>query len=294
MSAGPAKTSRYRRLRGKSVSDVRRATVHFFNDQVDGSPSTLRSALTPPVWRRQSKILELGDTTIAPEANNHYPLPPIPKTRSQWDSVRPRAAVMPSGPAFAEPVTPTPLRARHSTQALTSVYSPPPYSTENLEDTCSEADQHRTRETAEKNELSEDPGLEGHPALLPDRLDADTDKILAEQKRLDISKLHNQLIATESRVSVASSSTLRTPSKSPVFERFGFFHRAKSQVFISPTSSTTTFVDFASRGQSTDPSSSPITPWQSKMQMTPPTSPLSPPYKPDNVSGNQHYSQEAL
>lgn len=302
MSAGPQKTSRYRKLRGKSVSDSRRATVHVFNEQTDDSPSSLRSAFTSPGWRRQSKTLGHSDTTVTPEIDLSYPVPPIPKPPSQKEhavTTRPRAAVIPSGPVFGEPVTPTPLRTRHSTQALTSVTRPPPHNTANTADVTSEVGQHRTRETAKKDGRSGDVGPEGHPAgdgnpaLLADRLEAETDKLLAEQKRLDIARLHQELIATESRVSVASSSTLRTPSKSPVFEKFGFLHRGRrSQVTISPTSSTTTFVDFASRGQSMEPSSSPITPWESKMHMTPPTSPLSPPYGLNKVSAKQHDSQE--
>lgn len=267
--------------------------MHFLDDQADGSPSALRSALTLPGSRRQSKIFGHGDNTVFPETVPNYPLPPIPNTLSQWNSVRPRAAVMTSGPVFGEPVTPTPLRARHSIQALTSVYQPPPYSTESASDTRSEAGQHPDREPAEKNGLSEDPGLERHPALLADQLDAKTDKLLAEQKRLEFARLHHQLMTTESNVSAVSSSTLRTPGKSPVLERFNFFHRGRSQVTISPTSSTTTFADFASRGQSMEPSSSPITPWESKMQMTPPTSPLSPPYGLDKVSVGHCDSQKA-
>lgn len=289
MAASPTKTSRYRKLRGKSVCEPRRATVHLFNEQPDSSLFTLRSALTSQVWKRQSKVQEVDDKALVSEVDPHYPLPPIPKPpiqKQHSSATRPRAAVLPSGPAFGEPVTPTPLRTRHSTQALTSVHHSPPEIREKLVARSSEDSKPKKEESIEKQEKLDSAGHGGHvghlvvadhPALLADRLEAETDKLLAEQKRLEIARLHKQLIATESRVSVSSSSTLRTPSKSPVFERFGFLNRGRrSQATISPTSSTTTFVDLASRSHSTEASMSPITPWESKLQMTPPTSPLSP------------------
>lgn len=292
MSTGTEKTSRYRRLRGKSVSDIRRATVHFFSDQQNESPSVLQPSSSPPSWRRRPKTQAAMERTDTTQSDPQYPVPPIPSPLSQKEhtsTTRPKAAVMPLAPVFGRAVTQKHLRSRHSTQALTSLFSLPK-STPERDDDPSKDEQAHEREKREQEDRSELDGPRGHPveqedpARLAEELKVEADR-LAEQKRLAIERLHQQLVPTESKVSVASSSVLRTPSKSPVFEKFGFFHRTRTSqtTTISPTSSTTTFVDFNSRGQSLEPTSSPLTPWESKMQMTPPTSPM-PPHALDKVS----------
>lgn len=111
---------------------------------------------------------------------------------------------------------------------------------------------------------------------LADRLESETDRILAEQKKLDLARLHQQLVATQSTVSLSPSSL---KAKSPVLEKFNFFNRARNSkaATLSPTSSTTASVDI-SRTHSLDPSLPPRAFLEHGGQgqlITPPLSPMS-------------------
>ncbi|KAL1862531.1 hypothetical protein Daus18300_008490 [Diaporthe australafricana] len=113
-------------------------------------------------------------------------------------------------------------------------------------------------------------------AVLADRLEDETDRILAEQKKLDLARLHQQLVATQSTMSL---SPYAFKPKSPVLEKLNFFNRARNSkaATLSPTSSTTASVDI-SRTHSLDPSSPPRAFLEQTGQgqlMTPPLSPVS-------------------
>ncbi|POS81296.1 hypothetical protein DHEL01_v200309 [Diaporthe helianthi] len=107
-------------------------------------------------------------------------------------------------------------------------------------------------------------------------LECETDRILAEQKKLDLARLHQQLVATQSTVSLSPSSL---KPKSPVLEKFNFFNRARNSkaATLSPTSSTNASVDI-SRTHSLDPSLPPrafVEHGGHGQLITPPLSPMS-------------------
>lgn len=289
--------SRYRKLRGKSVSETHKAVEHALGEQMDDSSlvpsqSTLGSS---GGWRECSNAQGNVNTVHVSGIDPHYPVPPVPlPPSSQKDhaiTTRPRAAVMPPGPLFGQPISPTPLRIRQSSQALTPQPQSAPDTTASTDVTVSDHDHHQRKDSGQQSTESVHDEPEDHPMgekealLLADRLEAETDRMLAEQKELDLKRLHHSMIGAGSRASLASSSATRTPGKSPALERFGFFYRGRrSHATLSPASSTTASVDF-SRAQSVEPLLTPRTYLESSMQlMTPPTSPMSPQHKHDNVS----------
>lgn len=296
MPDGSQKGFRHRKLRGKSVSDSRKAVEHALGEQMsDSSLASLRATFgSPGGWRDRSHTQGNVSTAHVSGIDPHYPLPPIPlppsSQKEHADTTRPRAAVMPSAPLFGQPASPTPLRTWQSSQSLAPLPKSAPDTKAITHTKGPDQDQHEGEDSGQQITESihepEDHHMgEKEALILAYRLEAETDRMLAEQKELDLKRLHQSMITTDSRVSLASSSATRTPGKSPVFERFAFFYRGRrSHATLSPASSTTASVDF-SRAQSMEPLLTPRSFLESSMQlMTPPTSPMSPQHKHDNVS----------
>lgn len=298
MSGGTPTASRYRMLRGKSVSEARKPDIQVI-DGLDGgsSPSPVRtSTLGSPAWRKRSKThVNLETETISDI--QHFPLPVIPAPsgplREHVDTVRPKAAVMPSPLSFVSPTSSTPISKRPSNRALSSQFVFSPNITPVELDASDDGGRHKTRTQREgdhmprfdenKHERVED----DDPELLVQRLEAETDRILAEQKKLDLARLHQHLITTSSSNTVTSPPSARTPTRNHVLERLGFLSRTrKSQVLFTPASSTTASIDFA-RAQAMEPLLSPMgVVDQSPRFATPPLTPLSP-MNNDRVSRDQ-------
>lgn len=290
MSTETPKVSRYRLLRGKSVSEARKNGNRVTDEPDDGnSPSSpvRTSTLGSPAWRKRSKTLMNFEAEDTAGSSHHIPVPPIPTPpaylKEHVDSARPRAAVMPSPFTFGDPSSPTPLGKHRLTHALSSQYELSSI-TMPFEADASEDDGRNGSRV--KEEVSPVTGSENNkhqivedddPIILAKRLEAETDRILAEQKKLDLARLHQQLITTRPATSVTTPPSLRTPTKSLVLERLGFFSRTrKSHVMLSPAPSTTASIDFA-RAQSMEPLLTPRTVMdRSPHLVTPPLTPLSP------------------
>lgn len=309
MSAGSQKVSRYRVLRGKSVSEARRTvdqTIHEQQDDGVNSAPLRSSTLGSPGWRKRSRTqVNLETENSTNNLSHHFPLPSIPtppiSQKEHTNTTRPRAAIIPTPPIFGEQPSPTPLGKRRSNQALTSSLISAPIvtavKTNNTSQDGTTTPVKRLEENSKKSgfeEIEHQKVEEEDPILLAQRLEAETDRILAEQKKLDLARLHQQLISTRSSTALGHSSNTRVHGRSPVFERFGFFSRArKSHVTLSPPSSTTTSVDF-SRAQSMEPLLSPRTFMDQAFHfVTPPLTPMSPSNIQDRVSnGPDYFSQE--
>lgn len=300
MSARTQTVSRYRMLRGKSVSEARKTANQAIDEPDDGSstsPPARTSTFGSPTWRKRSKTQVNLDSENILSDIHHFLVPPIPTPpallKEHIDTARPRAAVMPSPLSFTDPSSPTPLSKRQSNQALSSQFASSPKITPIEADAPDDDGKNEIKVQGDGSRMS---GFEENkhqrvededPVLLAQRLEAETDRILAEQKKLDLARLHQQLIATSPPTKVARPSSIRTPTKNHVFERLGFLSRSrKSHVMLSPVSSTTASIDFA-RAQSMEPLLTPRSILdQSPHLATPPLTPLSP-LNNDRVSHGQ-------
>lgn len=281
--------SRYRMLRGKSVSEACKTDNQSMNGLEDGSnPSSpaRTSTFGSPVWRHRSKTqgnFENGNTFSDIE---HFPVPPIPAPPAQMkehgDTTRPRAAVMPLPLSLGDPSSPTPLGKQRSDQALPFQFALSPRIAPVELDASDDGGHNEIKPRADE---SQSPGFKeiehqrvehDDPELLAQRLEAETDRILAEQKKLDLARFHQHLRATSSPKTVPYPSSIRTPTRNPVLERLGFLSRTrKSQVLLSPASSATASIDFT-RAPAMEPLLSPQTVTdQSPHLATPPLTPLS-------------------
>lgn len=282
--------SRYRMLRGKSVSEACKTDNQSINGLDDGSSPSFparTSTFGPPIWRKRSKTqgnFENGNTV---SDIKRFAVPPIPAPPAQLkehrNTTRPRAAVMPLPLGFGDPSSPTPLGKRQSDQALPFQFASSSRIAPVELDASDDGGHNEAKPPKDKSrspwfkEIEHQRVEHDDPELLAQRLEAETDRILAEQKKLDLARLHQQLIATSSPKTVAYPSSIRTPTRNPVLERLGFLSRTrKSQVLLSPASSATASIDFA-RAQVTEPLLSPRTVTdQSPHLATPPLTPLSP------------------
>lgn len=294
MSAETQRVSRYRALRGKSVSESRKAIDDALSDiredqlKEDQPKETLkesgsllrRSAFGSRVLKRRSKTMSQIDISAdIQEITAHFPLPPVPQMTfsPKENTSRPNTAVKPVSTIF-EGTAPLESLGKADKPEPTRAPPPPPFifpvatavTTDTAVDGSIDAEWERqSLEEQQKLQMDEEEAVR-----LADRLEAETDRILAEQKKLDLARLHQQLLANHATV-------LTTPmkQKSPVLEKLNFFHRGRSSkaVTLSPPSSTTTSLDF-SRAQSLDPMLSPRAFFETGgpcLLMTPPHSPKS-------------------
>lgn len=195
---------------------------------------------------------------------------------------------MPPAPTYGPPAPPiTPVRppSSRATSSPLSSSTAVDGTTETASD--SEKDQGKTSEERERLEGPEEAEgrLHGnqHPYLSQESAVV-TDRVSPEEQSQTLASLHQSLIATQSTTSCSSSITASTPAKTPVLEKLSFFYRGRrSQVTISPTSSTTTSMDL--RHQSMASFRSPRSLFDANSQLlTPPSSPNSPDHNSDGVS----------
>lgn len=298
MSPGTQTVSRYRMLRGKSVSEARKTDNRVIDRQDgDNPPLPVRTSMhgSPP-WRKRSKTHVNMETEHVVSDSKHFPVPAIPtppdSLKEHTDTAQSRAVVVPFPLNFGDPSSPTPLGKRKSSKSLSSPFASLP------KISATKVDASRDVKQGESNggeQGSQPPGFDDNahqrvedddPERLAQRLHAETDRIEAEQKRLAIARLHQQLVTTNPLATVATPSRLKTPTKNPVLERLGFSRTRKSQVPLSPASSGTASIDFA-KLQVTEPFLSPTTVVDRSPQFTtPPLTPLSP-MNNDRVSRNK-------
>lgn len=187
----PAPISRYRSLRGKSVSSPRRNNQNkafdIYRDSSpddegsDASPTRHRSYSASTRGTAQKANAAKGNTGRRHKQTGQTPVPPLPTLRSPLNpkpvnlsSPNPsdRLDLQASKSAsFTRPSTPEPQRLRdESTSAETE----------------EEAQKRKDREEAARwaDEVA--------------RLEAETDRILAEQKKRDLARLQEQLAAAPS------------------------------------------------------------------------------------------------
>lgn len=295
MSATTQNVSRYRRLRGKSVSESRAAIDHALGyDRLDRPKEP-----SPPLrstFRRRSKSLgqiHISDTRPLTPHCSIPPVPPVPLSQRQQSTIsRPTVTRNPSVPLpgpeeqceepdkllspRAAPPPPMPAPSAMATAVTTDVAVGADY----------DAERERWKREDEKWMAQERRVLSKEESdRLANKLESETDRILAEQKKLDLARLHQQLVATQSTVSLSPSSL---KPKSPVLEKFNFFNRARNSkaATLSPTSSTTASVDI-SRTHSLDPSLPPrafLDQGGQGQLITPPLSPMSAHHFHDRVS----------
>lgn len=289
MATGLRKDSRYRALRGKSVSENHKELIQALADDVDSTPlSPTRSATT--TWRRRSKTAD--SSSVDDVHSSLLSVPPLPRLQKEHTTTtRPKAAIMPPRPEFGRPVSPLPLGKRSSEQAVamsTSVVDDVAFSDKIA--TNGDDNQGKELETVPERDVGkeddDEPMEHGDTVRQHERRDpsplarseAETDRMLAEQKRL----LHQQLmtteLATESMHSLAStfSFATRSPPKTPILGKLGFFSRGRSsRGTFSPASSTIASMD-SDRTQSMEPllSSSGAYMAFNQQLLTPPLSPI--------------------
>lgn len=314
MATGLQKESRFRALRGKSVSEHRRVFDQSLSGDMDGiTPPPLR---VKPSWRKLPKTQQHTATAhnSVNDVHSHLtPVPPLPLSQKEHTSTtRPKAAVMPPppefGPEFGPSRSPTPLGAPHEGSA-TSPLMP-------TVDDIACSDKNATSGVLAGGKGPQDPveqhdkqpnDMEGlSPVLLtPPRVhsllsqtEAETDRMLAEQKRL----LHQHLMSTEfagasvTSLTSASASTFtfetRTPPKNLRFGRIGSFVRGRtSRATLSPASSTSPSLSSTYK-QSIEPllPSSARTEYAQQL-MTPPASPI---FSPHGSNGVSHKTDDSV
>ncbi|KAJ4389267.1 hypothetical protein N0V93_006732 [Gnomoniopsis smithogilvyi] len=300
MATGFRKDSRYRALRGKSVSEHHKELEQALGgDHIENSSLSPTRDLTPN-WRKRSKTQEHMAAAGASTDDLHSPLlsvPPVPHPQKEHtNTTRPKAAVIPSRPEFGRSISPAPLGKRKSAQvtetATPSVVDDVAFSDKiatSGDDDIQAQELQTVPERDGEKEYDEQPVdqeqvIHQHSRRDPSplaRSEAETDRMLAEQKHL----LHQQLMSTgmasESMHSLASTSTFtfstRTPTKTPVLGKLGFFSRGRSsRATFSPASSTIASMD-SDRTQSTEPLISAGAYMAFNQQLlTPPLSPISP------------------
>lgn len=288
MPANAHKGSRYRSLRGKSVSEARKILDHAakMGEEEDGNMGasaapwttspTSNSLVTRP--RTKSNV----ETAKLPNGDHEdYSVPPIPplpafQFKEHGAVGRPKAAVMPSHPVFGRPTSPSPLGKRQvaRTASASPMLDSPSDRNVTADDAASRPSQSseikQTEESVTKEEAEHQCTEKRTSTPLASMLDVGGEKDV--QKLQGAEKLDGlQAVAAQSTTSLSSySTTIRTPAKSPILERFGLFYRGRrSNATMSPAPSVTASLN--SRAHSMEPLMSPIV-----QLMTPPASPLTP------------------
>ncbi|KAI6267428.1 hypothetical protein MCOR29_004766 [Pyricularia oryzae] len=317
----PGAMSRYRSLRGKSVSETRSMVESILggdtgSDKGNGSP--IKSAFGSR-YRKRAKTINASDVPEVP--------PPLPSATEMNISMRNSAAsVQPLGKK--EPNTPT--RKSKSPPKKPSTPDLEPASRPSESDTLGDIrDQFPavptpTEEMPVATALTADTAVDTAsiqgdvPAKLQQtqeqkllreierrglveeeaRLNAETDRILAEQKRKDMERLHSQLRAGSSHGSESSSlqsspvqpSPVQSKPRSPMLAKF-FFRRGRRSdaVTLSPTSSACASVaGDSSRATSLEPQLMPRT------FIDPGATAFTFPLRPDSPILNRHGAERSI
>ena len=231
------RVSRYRSLRGKSLSSPRRnKTFDVFRDNEDGARQHDAAGQTSPTRSRSAaaskrrdhapaaKEFEFRRQQTRPAAAPTAKLPLNPKNINASPSPAPSPVSLKPlratrslnlGPRHREPDQPPPLPSKPENQDAPST---------------------PTLQTDEEEPQPREPGARDEAARWADevaRLEAETDRILAEQKKRDLARLQAQL--------AASPSSLRPkpkPKPKPqrlILDKLGFLARgSKSNVAGQP------------------------------------------------------------
>ncbi|KAI3400838.1 hypothetical protein diail_1527 [Diaporthe ilicicola] len=293
-SAKNQTASRYRSLRGKSVSESRAAIDNAHRYDGLDRPKEASPPLKPTFRGRSKSLGQINTSDIRTFTYPVPPVPPLPLSQnlhsiiSRPTTPRHLSAPIPGAEEQCEepdrllspraaPSPPMPAPPATATAVTTDVAACGAY----------ESERERWKREDEKWMMQKRRVLsKEESALLADKLEDETDRILAEQKKLDLARLHQQLVATQSPV-LPSPSAFKP--KSPVLlEKLNFFNRARSSkaATLSPTSSTSASVDI-SRTHSLDPSLPPRAFLEQGGQgqlMTPPLSPMSAHHLHERVS----------
>lgn len=284
--------ARYRSVRNKSISSVR-GGIDIFTDIKDENNSKLLAR-----FRRRSKSVTTSISPIPliservlqrqPSITMAQPVPPAPKTAAQtpgdgWPLTPRSTNIMPSPrPSAASPLEGDTASPCSSTRKA----APPPLNMSKIWQADDSEDAGAT-----KARDQEDPEAAVWAEQVA-RLEAETDRILGEQRKRDMRRvLQSQLAAastqTQSKPPLTRNRALSIKTRSPVLERFAFLTRGKkatpggSRGLSTPTSSTTGSGDFSRSASIADSLASP-TPstashdtWSSKATLTTIDSPSS-------------------
>jgi hypothetical protein len=255
--APPVKVSRYRSLRGKSVSETRKTIDDVLKDSGELQGGGIFSKAVSKA-RKRSK-------TVTAEQDGEPPVPSMPLSQKEQN-------ILSKSPAESKLIERSDSTTLGESGILASIHNrfpvPPPLAvpvaTALTVDTAVSAtidSKTRRREIEERlvrEERERQLGEEVEAARWADevaRLEAETDRILAEQKKRDLARLQAQL-ASQPAVALQEGSK----SKSPVLDKLSFLARGRRSqaATLSPTSSACASVDF-SRSNSLEPHLTPRT-----------------------------------
>lgn len=241
-SSGPRRlgksVSRYRSLRGKSVSSVRRhkPTFDVFLDAEEAVP--LPETPSPALQRRSKSAVVSPDPQRYDEENNAL-------------TTTPAAAGL--GGDLQKSVPPLPTTTIGTPLSSKSGNIPPQHTSSSLtlkaklENTrpadlarLKQLSKFSSRENISPTKLALRP--KGHPAFKEDeaeqwaeevaRLEAETDRILAEQKKRDLARLQAQLAAT--------TTTTKPKPKRLILDKLTFLTKTSKSNASSPSTPTRT------------------------------------------------------
>ncbi len=268
----PAKASRYRSLRGKSVSESRQADENGADPHEGGRGGGLRYSS-----RKRSKTIAAAAVAAASGAP---PVPPVPSSLP----LAQRELNIPSKPGKNKDGAKRPTASLRESETLGSIPykfpAPPvsgvvladvPVATAITVDTAVEPTRERRaprQQQQQQQQQQQDDGddeerrrrrrlqEDDEAARWADevaRLEAETDRILAEQKKRDLARLQAQLAARH-----PVSPPPQKARGSPVLEKFAFLTRGRrsNAATLSPTSSACVSVDL-SRANSLEPTLQP-------------------------------------
>lgn len=297
MSTGNTKSFCFGKSRGASVSERMSPAQGLDQQQAGETGSHSLRTFGSAVWRKRAKTQGTVDKPDASSISPHFPLthiPPLPPPQKGLDkAIRPKAAVMPPSPLFVAPVVPISLTKEPSSRESSSELS----SSTTIADSrdLSFESAKGQEEDKARNMRREDIQV---PATWRSRMEsglrqphqqATSELIVAGQKSLNLGRLQQQLMATQSGTAFASSVASKGPIKTPMLEKIGFLYRGRrSHATPSPESSTTASVE-SSRAQSISSFPSRISVIQSNPPqiLTPPSSPMSPEFGRERVSGDK-------
>lgn len=261
----PQKLSRYRTLRGKSISETRTTAVGSSpKEQVEHSTTSIFKSASR--YRKRSKTVGSGDDVAQvvgppPPVPTVPPLPSLPLAQTQ-PNIWSRAAegrgtkVQPNSGSVQHDENRQVTRAAASRMQVASAVSIATGAASPPDCPIEESREQRSHQPSEEAERRHRDAIEAARwANEVARLEAETDRILAEQKRKDLARLQAELDAAallQQQAGLHAGVTHKL--RSPVLEKFIFLTRGRrsNAATLSPTSSTCASVDF-SRATSLEP-----------------------------------------
>jgi hypothetical protein len=245
----PESYSRYRSLRGKSISSaIRKPSFEVYRDPGDsngadgddagsGERSRIDRSESPSQLRRRSKSLSSmrrgigrgfgGRVSTGPAASVvdlHKPIPPLP---TQNLPLTPKAPNILSAANTASNKG-SPVSAARKTLKGHQPFprADPALLKELNRRTAQQNKEAQLREAARERKQAE---IDEATRLAEEvaRLEAETDRILEKQKKLDLARLQAQLATVPTRPSTATSTPTRPKPKRLILDTLPFFSRSK-------------------------------------------------------------------